>query len=296
MVERPIEIITDELYIEPISSCNLKCRLCYANKINGRNAKIMQKEDILAFVGRYEEFYKHDHFTMAWCGTGEILLYKDFTWLVNHINEQFGSRVEHIITTNGTIDRLDEFKSLENITFYISIDGQKAQHDWNRGKGNYEKSVKFCKRAVDLKCKTLWVRTIVTKDNIDHLGEFEDELRQKISPKVSVSLLMPMSSKILAQFSPWSMVARGGVDDSRILTPKETKDLVVKKYGNRFIIEDSFTELGICLNYDGVFACCEGEVKLGEVNADMQTISKNLDRAKGKCKACSAFKFCSEPW
>lgn len=292
---RDIELVDNELYIEPISSCNLKCRLCYANKVNGRKTKILAKEDILSFVEQFEEFYKHDKFTISWCGTGEIFLYKDFTSLVNYFSEKFSGRVEHIITTNGTIDRLDEINSLMNVTFYVSIDGIKDQHEWNRGTGNYEKSINFCRKAVDNSCKAIYVRAIVTKDNIDHLSEFEDELKTRISNKASLSLLMPYSSEVLSMFSPTSMVAKR-VDDSRIMLPKDTKDIVIKKYGNRFEIEDYPIRLGICMNYDGVFACCEGEIKLGDYSTSMQEIAENLSKAKMKCKACTAFKFCSVPW
>jgi len=293
---RDIYLSEDTIYIEPVSACNLNCRLCYANKFSGLNSKILSKESIISFVDQFVSYYGHDKFTISWCGTGEIFMHKDFAELLNYFNHAYDrGRVSHIVTTNGTIDKIDEIESLENIEFYVSIDGPKDQHEWNRGKNTYDRSIAFCKKVIDRGCKSLFVRTIVTQDNLDYLLDFEQELKDRIGDKVSLSLLMPLSSDELSKFSQASMVARK-VDDSRIFSPKETKDLILERYGNHFEIEDYDIYLGICLNYDGVFACCEGEVKLGTLESEMEEIVNGLLEAKAKCKACIAFKFCSEPW
>lgn len=292
---RDIDLADSVLYIEPVSACNLNCRLCYASKFNGRNTKLLEREAIISFVERYEEYYGYDKFTISWCGTGEIFLYKDFTGLVNYFNQIYDGRVSHIITTNGTIDKLDEIETLDNIEFYVSIDGLKDQHEWNRGKNTYDRSIAFCKKATDRGCNALYVRAIVTQDNIDHLLDFERELKARIGERVSLSLLMPYSSEVLSMFSPTSMVARK-VDDSRILSPTETKEIIIERYGDHFEIEDYPICLGICVNYDGVFACCEGEIKLGTINTEMEDIVQGLSDARNKCKACAAYKFCSVPW
>ncbi|HME56314.1 MAG TPA: radical SAM protein [Candidatus Lokiarchaeia archaeon] len=292
---RNIDLYDNALYIEPVSACNLNCRMCYTNKVNGHNTKLLSKESIISFVERYERYFGHEKFTLSWCGTGEIFLYKDFTWLVNYFNQAYDGRVSHIVTTNGTIDKIDEIESLENAEFYVSIDGLKDQHEWNRGKNTYDRSISFCQKVVDHGCRAIYVRTIVTRDNLDYLLEFERELKELIGERVTLSLLMPYSSEVLSMFGTSNMVARK-LDDSRILSPKETKDLIVERYGNHFEIEDYPIYLSICVNYDGVFACCEGEIKLGSIDSDMGEIVTGLSDAKSKCMECPSFKFCSSLW
>ena len=63
----------------------------------------------------------------------------------------------------------------------MSIDGPKPFHEWHRGKNTYERTLAFCREAVERGCASLNVRTLLTHDNIHHLEEFHAERASSIS-------------------------------------------------------------------------------------------------------------------
>ena len=50
---KAVRLMRDHLYIEPISSCNLKCKMCYANIINGPDRRMLDMDTVVSFVRRY---------------------------------------------------------------------------------------------------------------------------------------------------------------------------------------------------------------------------------------------------
>ncbi|MDD5163456.1 MAG: radical SAM protein [Candidatus ainarchaeum sp.] len=292
MSERAIKVSKKDLYIEPISSCNLQCRMCYSKVINGGDAKILSEKDILDFVERFYVFFKKK-FNIYWCGTGEIFLHKDFPSIINVLNKKYNAKITHDIMTNGTIDRLNEIEDLGNISFFVSIDGLKKFHEWNRGKGTYDKTIAFCKKAVDSGCRKLEVRCLVTKDNVFSLAEFEKELKLKISPFVKMGINIPYAP---ADFTgTYSQCFSKNFDDSRVLPKKEMLSLIHKIFGSRYNSDIEITKpiiLSLCLLPFGVFSCCDGIVKLGCIVTNLKSLANNLANSEEKCKICPLYLKC----
>lgn len=202
--EKKFIICRSDVYIEPVSDCNMDCKLCYTKKRKGKYRKIIPKEQILDFIDRFADFRFADwslrrnlerKIKPFWCGTGEIFMHEDFPEVVNELNKKYGQRIRHEIMTNGTIDRLDEFDSLDNIRFYVSIHGPREHNDWIRGEGTYDKSIDFCRKAYELGCEKLEVRTLVTKKNILLLNDFQRDLKQRVGRKVRITLVPPHSAE-----------------------------------------------------------------------------------------------------
>lgn len=288
-----IKIDENELYIEPISACNLRCKLCYSNVINGEEANVLPKEKIINVVQKFSDF-KKSRIDIYWCGTGEIFLHKDFPSIVNHLNSVIKSGINHTVMTNGTIDRLDEFNQFNNISFRVSIDGPREHHEWNRGKGTYDKCIDFCKKAHKLGCKKIEIRTLVTKDNVLLLPDFENELKEKVSKDIRFELITPYSSSDLKTVK--SRFVKGGIeDDKRILSRDELKRIIKSRYGEKYpnILEDRpDIVLSICLTCQGVFSCCEGIFKIGDIETEMSVLYDDLLKSKDKCKLCPLYGKC----
>lgn len=282
-----------EVYIEPVSSCNLTCKLCYANVINGKKSQFISKDDILSFVDEFYKF-KNKRFKIYWCGTGEIFLHKDFPQIINTINHKYKDKINHTVMTNGTIDRFKEFDKLNNIEFYVSIDGPKESHEWNRGLGTYEKSIDFCKKAVSLGCKKIEIRTLITKMNIYFLKDWEKELKKNIGNSVKLSLISPYRTKDVCKQN--SLVMKKKINyDCCILSRNEIKRIFKRKFPKKFfglIEENQTTYLSTCLNYNGVYNCCEATIKIGDINTPMSIIQKNLINSKAKCISCPLYSTC----
>src|SRR5690349_12948132 len=68
---KPIQLVPNELYIEPTSVCNLKCKMCYTNVINGPDRLVVPSDRILTLIQRFAASTEGP-FTIYWCGTGEI--------------------------------------------------------------------------------------------------------------------------------------------------------------------------------------------------------------------------------
>lgn len=106
MPRRTIEASTNTAYIEPISDCNLSCRMCYSRV--SRERPPISKEDCIAFADRFAQFCD-GNFELYWSGTGEVFLHRDFPEIINVLSRRHTGRIRHTIMTNGTLDRLDEF-------------------------------------------------------------------------------------------------------------------------------------------------------------------------------------------
>ncbi len=90
------------------------------------------------------------------------------------------------IITNGTIDKLDELRHPNLTNLIVSIDGLREYHDKNRGEGSFDKSIKFMLKARRLGFHTE-IFSIVTKQNIDRIEEFENYINHVLNQQSSLS-------------------------------------------------------------------------------------------------------------
>ena len=80
--KKPIRFVRESLYVEPISSCNLACKMCYTNVINGENRRIIDQPTVLDFTRRFVDATPKQVW-LYWCGTGEVFLHREFPEMVN---------------------------------------------------------------------------------------------------------------------------------------------------------------------------------------------------------------------
>lgn len=289
---KPIRVMRQELYIEPTSVCNLHCKMCYSNVINGAGRKVLPGHVIQDFAERFIKATEPP-VHVYWCGTGEVFLHPDFPKLANRLLE-YGDAVEQCIQTNGTTPRrLDELKSLKRLDFRVSIDGHREFHDWHRGKGSYERSVAFCRKAVDLGCRSMEIRCLLTRGNIERLDEFEDDLKSRIGPTISVSLETMFTNKDIREAREQSpAINPTDIDDSLAITPQEALPILQERYGNRFELSLGCEEVEtyISLNPYGVYTCCNGIVRVGEPGADMDLlVQRIMNDSESGCHSCTMF-------
>jgi molybdenum cofactor biosynthesis enzyme MoaA len=292
---KPIRLIRDHLYIEPISVCNLKCKMCYANVINGADRRMLDKEVVLSFAERFMALTPGQAWVL-WCGTGEIYLHRDFPAMVNHLMAEFpDDRLQHTIQTNGTVRRWREFDCVPRLDVCVSIDGWKQFHEWHRGKNTYDRTLAVCHEAVDLGCRSLQVRCLLTRDNIEYLDEFRDDLTNRISPRVALALATVYGNRELApmrQSAP--SIVQHDIDDSPIISTAEAREILEHKYQNRYELEDDSDTVDnyMSLTTYGTFTCCNGAINIGEPSLDMPTlINRRVGAALAICfRASSAFR------
>ena len=154
--------------------------MCYSNIINGPAKRVVEADKIISFARRFLAA-SEELMTIYWCGTGEVFLHPDFPRMVNVLQAEHGDRLEQMIQTNGTIKRLAEIDSLATIDFQVSIDGSRTFHEAHRGRNTYDRTLDFCREAVQRGCRTMTVRTLLTRDNIHDLDEFRRNCKSALA-------------------------------------------------------------------------------------------------------------------
>ena len=285
MPRREISASSNTAYIEPFSNCNLACRMCYA-RVPGERVAI-SKEGVVGFVDRFAN-HCGGSFSLYWCGTGEVFLHEDFPEMINVLSARYHGRAAHTIMTNGTVDRLDEFEGLRDVTLRVSIDGPKEHHEWNRGPGTYERSMEFYSKALSLGCPNVEVRALVTRDNIERLAEFEAELERVGGSRARLSVTVAFTNDDLARMGSQFMARK--IDDSKLMPREEAERRLMELYGEKFresIREDYCHATELSLTPWGVFTCCESMYKIGEIDTEMAELFAALDRETQKCYRCA---------
>ncbi len=126
--------IPRSLLIDPTSSCNLKCKGCWAADYdNGDNLSYEKMDDILT------QSEKLGVLDCLMTGGEPLIRKKDIVKLCEkHRRTQFG------VFTNATlIDEAfaDDMARLGNLNVYISIEGTREQTDFRRGEGVYDQAI-----------------------------------------------------------------------------------------------------------------------------------------------------------
>ncbi len=288
-----IRVLPRFLYLEPTSVCNLRCRMCYTNVINGKDRRVVDPVRVLDFVRRFAAATEPP-ISIYWCGTGEVFMHPQFPEMVNTVLSELGSAASQTIQTNGTLgDRLRELSSLSAIDFRVSIDGRRPAHEWLRGDNTYERAIRFCREAVDRGCRSLTVRTLLTRQNVEDLDAFHEELVERLGARVQLLLGIGLSKRSMRRLRQRSLaVVQNELDHSYLLSESEARQIVRERYQDRYVI-DEHTDPSVMDNYlslttYGVHSCCHGAVKLGEAESDIAALRQSMADSDAACRACSA--------
>ncbi len=291
-LQKAIRVLPQTLYIEPISACNLHCKMCYTNVINGANRKVLGAEVILDFVRRFLAVTP-PRVSIYWCGTGEVFLHRDFPALVNRLLAEYPDEtLTQTVQTNGTVKRLHEFDSLARLDFNVSIDGTRAYHEWHRGKNTYDRTLEFCREAVERGCRSLTIRTLLTRDNIGCLDELAEDLRTRVGPRVGLRLTVPYTNGVLSGVRSTALaINQQEIEDSTALGREEALAMLAEKYQDRYTLDENpeVVDNYLSLNTYGVFSCCHGIINLGGPETDVRVLRERMAAAEIDCLSCSMF-------
>jgi sulfatase maturation enzyme AslB (radical SAM superfamily) len=263
-----IKIISslENIYISPLESCNLACKYCYTKK----NTSTLSNQQILDFVDKYSSFihksYSLNLKSIILCG-GEVFTLAN---LPNLVNELIQKDIFVTIITNGTIDRLDEIVKPVNCQILVSLDGPKEIHDFNRGSGNFEKSIQYIKHAQILGFP-VGIMFLVTKDSYPFKDSFPSYLSKALTLQSSKALNITYLT-----------------DRKMSLTLDQCLD--IKLHYPTFPAKN-FGCFQLSLQSTGIITgCCESNKPLGKITDDPQIyVSKFIDSLK-PCLSCPIYK------
>lgn len=157
--------------IDITNKCNLKCRYCYHKE------KLDYKDNIglSKWKKRFKKYYKMGIRQVGLIG-GEPTLRYDIMKLA----EDYFPYV--FVFTNGQKKIPEEF----NRRIILSIDGLKESHDWNRGKGTYDKAVKNY-----LNDKRVIVHCVLSKKNFKDVKDLINNVRKMNVQGIMFSFYTP---------------------------------------------------------------------------------------------------------
>jgi len=257
------------LYISPLEQCNLNCKICYTAKKKHR----LTFAEIKSFILRYKT--EIDLKLITFCG-GEVFLLDYFNKLLNWLTE---INVNAQVITNGTIDRLEEITNPTNISFIVSLDGLPDYHDLNRGEGNFEKSLTFINKGLELGFY-VEIFSIVTANNFKEMETFKKYLRKVTGKELNITFI-PRKSKAFLKAHPQNGRV-GQIENFEFLSKEDTaylkskyKTLPPKDYGCYQISLMSDRK---------IYSCCEGIKPVGTIDSKIKDLVKEM---KNRLKLCS---------
>lgn len=139
------------LQLDITNSCNLTCKHCYHP--DHKNAGNISLDNWFNIIDQYKRLTKKFTYKqkVILCG-GEPLL-SPFLWpILIKLNNEF-PECPILILTNATLLNevmIEKLKNFKNIQFQVSLDGSLAHtHDFYRGAGSFEKTVKAVRLLVE---------------------------------------------------------------------------------------------------------------------------------------------------
>ncbi|OGZ73397.1 MAG: hypothetical protein A3A98_02405 [Candidatus Staskawiczbacteria bacterium RIFCSPLOWO2_01_FULL_40_39] len=140
--------------------CNLACRYCYGD-YSKRQARDFTTGELLDLIAELHSMGAR----AIYLSGGEPLLRDDIGQIIGAIKDK---NMLCFMNTNGLLvpDKIKYLKRLDSLA--ISIDGDEATNDINRGKGTFLKIIEAIKvaRAEGLKVAT---NTVINLDNLDSI-------------------------------------------------------------------------------------------------------------------------------
>lgn len=292
-MKREVSYQKGVLYIEPVTACNLNCQICYANFDSISKMRCMDKDLILSTVSKIPDL-KH----ILWCGRGEVFLYPHLEDLVNKISNDY-PKVKQAIQTNGITAKEFQFTHPEKVDIRVSIDGLKEAHEANRGNGTYLVSMCTAKRFYD-RGHNVNIRAVITRKNIEHLLEFESEVKSLIGPKAYLSLIPPLDNEAMQSYQADYTAGAKTLNDDISISNSEAlaylqklKESGYEDFVNRVVYLPDSSDLAPIKVYpslylEGLFTCCEGMKRIG----DIEEVEQHLSNLTSLCSECNFQNHC----
>jgi len=266
--QKQINFALENIYISPLEGCNLNCRLCYTKK----TANMLGNQNILDFINRYKKAVNLK--SILFCG-GEVFTLKNFSELINELSEQ---KIFISLITNGTIDKLKEIKDPQNCQLLVSLDGPKEIHGKNRGKRNFQKTIGFIKKALNLGFP-VEIMFLITPESYSYRNSFPQSVNSLINNSVKVSYITQKTFFYTQNHPLANNQNISGLTAQQIIDIKKNYPSIPPK---------NFGCFQLSLQSNGLlYSCCESPALIGKSVDPIEKIIKNFKKSLNDCQKCS---------
>ncbi len=182
VMRSPPKLTTVSLYLT--SACNLRCRNCFYNAGNGAS-DTLETTDLLVFISSLVESGVSRLYFLG----GEPLIHPELFSLAKHAATCNLS--VHLITNGTLIDTATACRIRNYFTdVQVSLDGLKDDHEYNRGGGTFQSTIRGIKNLIRAGAN-LSVSCTLSKRNIDSVDQFVNFLHELKVPKLHFTKLQP---------------------------------------------------------------------------------------------------------
>ena len=293
--------------------CDLRCKYCFADSSKPVESELSTAEalhiiDNIAEAGTQAIVF----------GGGEPTLRKDLSEIVQHSSRYMSVA----INTNGqALDRyyIERLAQAGLSQIKISVDGLQDTHDWNRGKGSFEKAIEGLKAGKVAGIPRVIMIATVSQRNYKEVSGMV-KLAMELGVDFSVVEFLPLGRGM--QEKGWGLTKDQTRDLQRYLM--EARRLYGAKriiFENRYIIAEDEHAQKICIDpnkpvdvFDfcvgcpnGIYQYCinaTGKVTAGDIttleigdlrkeklgiiwrDSDVLNLLRDREKLKGKCGDC----------
>lgn len=333
-----LDVRTDRITmftIEITQQCNLRCTYCcYSGDYRGRRQHNFKEiafetlERIVDFIVEHADKFAEE-ITVCFYGGEALLARNKIQWVIEHLNQLFGSRIRYSLSTNGlalTESVVDWICSHDKFLVNVTIDGDEGMHDAHRktsnGNGSYIKIINnlslFKKKYPDQYNERIrFLSTVYKLEDVAKLSAIWDScvVLEGHHP-VHISHIIPNFSDTTRIYDTWNSKNSfyeeafqdyiKGIDSIKANYFKKLVSLI--KHRNytpllsKMQIKTCYQDMFSCfINVDGDLYACEkfcNEYKMGNVYTGFETrrtdsiLQKFAERKNKFCKSCWAQRLC----
>lgn len=168
--------------------CNLRCRHCYVGYEENKNTLSVDEWKIV-----FDELISMGALTFGNVGKEPVLAWNETRELLLYFKEkrQFIPKLRFGFVTNATMldtSKIEELEKIQPDYIDISLDGTKDAHDYIRGAGNYDRTMKNLKLMSEYEIiEKAFISFTINKFNIATIGGLTDSLYNMGVKKMLIS-------------------------------------------------------------------------------------------------------------
>ncbi len=194
--ERSAESRPQKVYIHLTHNCNLECVYCYNREHRGYQRHDLTTEEIKGVIREVKELGGTE---ISFTG-GEPLLRKDREEIFRFAHDR---GLKTYVITNGTVN---DDKTVDMVARYVnfinvSLDSAREhEHEMIRGEGTWKECVTFIRKLVERGRSDTFARAVVTKHNIDNIGEYPGFVKSLGCSLAPISVYLPNSVEEIEKY------------------------------------------------------------------------------------------------
>lgn len=207
----------DMVYIHPTLRCNFNCSYCY-NKSLAATQKELTTNQWIQIINKLKAI-NVNYFIFT---GGEPLMRKDLIDIIKEIKDD-NTKVEILSNGSMLMDKVDQLLPIVD-SFVVSLDSLDIKkNSINRSAVGFNNIIKLLEYFSKKAPKKLRVRSVISKENIDTIQAFNNEIKEKYGIKCVNVRFIPNNKDEL------SLITEPPISDMDD-TKKYNLDLGIRKY------------------------------------------------------------------